>query len=182
MKQVLNALQKALGTKSEATKVAAKVSKPEKVDETPKVETAKVEKAKETQPVVKKKLRQAQYNQFHIVHRVETLRQSEKHGPKSRLLSELRVKEKVIKLNLVRTVVTTVNKVRDVQTMSEMIAATIVVTSVQKSGKTTDLETVAIIETTVVRTIVQVGQLALSREGLQNQQDLKLTSKRVLLL
>ncbi|WP_099777039.1 translation initiation factor IF-2 [Streptococcus suis] len=39
--------------KSEATKVAAKVSKPEKVDETPKVETAKVEKAKETQPVVK---------------------------------------------------------------------------------------------------------------------------------
>ncbi len=31
-------------------------------------------------------LRQVQYNQLHIVHRVETLRQSEKHGPKSRLL------------------------------------------------------------------------------------------------
>ncbi|HEM3171138.1 translation initiation factor IF-2 [Streptococcus suis] len=44
------------GQKSEATKVAAKVSKPEKVDETPKVETAKVEKAKETQPVVKEEV------------------------------------------------------------------------------------------------------------------------------
>ncbi|TQE88586.1 translation initiation factor IF-2 [Streptococcus suis] len=41
------------GQKSEATKGAAKVSQPEKVDATPKVETAKVEKAKETQPVVK---------------------------------------------------------------------------------------------------------------------------------
>ncbi|HEM5397437.1 TPA: translation initiation factor IF-2 [Streptococcus suis] len=44
------------GQKSETTKVAAKVSKPEKVDETPKVETAKVEKAKETQPVVKEEV------------------------------------------------------------------------------------------------------------------------------
>ncbi|HHW4958451.1 TPA: translation initiation factor IF-2 [Streptococcus suis] len=44
------------GQKSEATKVAAKVSKPEKVDEAPKVETAKVEKAKETQPVVKEEV------------------------------------------------------------------------------------------------------------------------------
>ncbi|HFI0361254.1 TPA: translation initiation factor IF-2 [Streptococcus suis] len=44
------------GQKSEATKVAAKVSQPEKVDETPKVETAKVEKAKETQPVVKEEV------------------------------------------------------------------------------------------------------------------------------
>ncbi|NQK20379.1 translation initiation factor IF-2 [Streptococcus suis] len=44
------------GQKSEATKVAAKVSKPEKVDETPKVETAKVEEAKETQPVVKEEV------------------------------------------------------------------------------------------------------------------------------
>ncbi|HEM5173411.1 TPA: translation initiation factor IF-2 [Streptococcus suis] len=44
------------GQKSEATKVAVKVSKPEKVDETPKVETAKVEKAKETQPVVKEEV------------------------------------------------------------------------------------------------------------------------------
>ncbi|MBL1125930.1 translation initiation factor IF-2 [Streptococcus suis] len=39
------------GQKSEATKVAAKVSQPEKVDETP-----KVEKAKETQPVVKEEV------------------------------------------------------------------------------------------------------------------------------
>ncbi|MCQ8267068.1 translation initiation factor IF-2 [Streptococcus suis] len=39
------------GQKSEATKVAAKVSKPEKVDETPKVETAK-----EAQPVVKEEV------------------------------------------------------------------------------------------------------------------------------
>ncbi len=146
------------------------------------METAKVEKAKETQPVVKKELRQAQYNQHHIVHRVETLKQSVKHVPKSRLLSELRGKEKVVKLNLVRTVVTTVNKVRDVQTMSEMIAATIVVTSVQKSGKTTDLVNDAIIVPAVVRTTVQVSQLALNKERLQNQQDLKLTSKRVLLL
>ncbi|HEM2542161.1 TPA: translation initiation factor IF-2 [Streptococcus suis] len=44
------------GQKSEAIKVVAKVSKPEKVDETPKVETAKEEKAKETQPVVKEEV------------------------------------------------------------------------------------------------------------------------------
>ncbi|HEL1670148.1 TPA: translation initiation factor IF-2 [Streptococcus suis 2651] len=44
------------GQQSEATKGAAKVSQPEKVDETPKVETAKVEKAKETQPVVKEEV------------------------------------------------------------------------------------------------------------------------------
>ncbi|WP_105257404.1 translation initiation factor IF-2 [Streptococcus suis] len=75
------------GQKSEATKVAAKVSKPEKVDETPKVETAKVEKAKETQPVVKEEVATATV-------------QSAPHRPQSRNFKaerEARAKEQAAK-------------------------------------------------------------------------------------
>ncbi|HGA1428600.1 TPA: translation initiation factor IF-2 [Streptococcus suis] len=75
------------GQKSEATKVAAKVSKPEKVDETPKVETAKVEKAKETQPVVKEEV-------------AASAVQSASHRPQSRNFKaerEARAKEQAAK-------------------------------------------------------------------------------------
>ncbi len=145
------------------------------------METAKLEKAKETQPVVKEEVAIATVQSAPHRPQSRNFKAEREARAKEQALSELRVKEKVVKLNLVRTVVITVNKVRDVQTMSEMIDATIVVTSVQKSGKTTDLVIVAIIVTIVVRTTVQVSQLALNKERLQNQQDLKLTSKRVLL-